>query len=138
MGRLLGLDHGSKRIGVAISDTSQLIATPYEVVAAEEALAALDRILAEEDIEGIVVGLPMSLSGEDSPSTAAARKFAAAVEVHTKLTVTLVDERFSTKVAEDVLIAGGMSREKRRDIRDKMAATVILQGHLDSHRCPQP
>lgn len=133
MGRLLGLDYGSKRIGVAISDTAQLIATPYEVIAAEEAMPALDRILADEDIEAIIVGLPTSLSGEDSRSTDAARKFAAAVQSHTNLRVTLVDERFSTKVAEDVLIAGGMSREKRRDIRDKMAATVILQGHLDSH-----
>lgn len=138
MGRLLGLDHGSKRIGVAISDTSRLIATPYEVIAAEEALTALDRILAEEDIDGLVVGLPMSLSGEESASTTAAREFAAAVGAHTGLEVTLVDERYSTKVAEDVLIAGGMRREKRRDIRDKMAATVILQGHLDSYRCLQP
>jgi putative Holliday junction resolvase len=138
MGRLLGLDYGSKRIGVAISDTSQLIATPYEVIPAGEAMSALDRILADEDIEAIIVGLPTSLSGEDSPSTDAARKFAAAVEAHTGVGVMLVDERFSTKVAEDVLIAGGMSREKRRDIRDKVAATVILQGHLDSHRCPQP
>jgi len=138
MGRLLGLDHGSKRIGVAISDSSRLIATPYEVIVAAEALSVLDQILAQEDIDGIVIGLPTTLSGDESASTAAARQFAASVAAHTGLEVTLVDERFSTKVAEDVLIAGGMRREKRRDIRDKMAATVILQGHLDSLRCPQP
>ena len=134
MGRLLGLDYGTKRIGIAISDSSQLIATPYEVVAADTVLGALDSILEDEDITGVVVGLPTSLSGEEGPSAEAARALAAEVATHTGLEVVLVDERFTTKVAEQALIERGVRRDKRRDIRDKMAATVMLQGHLDSLR----
>lgn len=134
MGRLLGLDYGTKRVGVAISDTSRLIASPFAVVEASATLSALDEILATEEVDAIVVGLPLSLSGEEGPSAVAARKFGRKVAEHTGLEVMLVDERFTTKVAEEALIAGGVRRAKRRDIRDKMAATVMLQGHLDSQR----
>ncbi len=134
MGRLLGLDYGTKRVGVAICDSSRLIASPYAVLGAAGFLPALDEILAVEEIEGIVVGLPVSLSGTEGPVARAARAFAEKVASHTGLAVVLVDERFTTKVAEDVLIQGGVRRSKRRDIRDKMAATVMLQGHLDSLR----
>jgi len=134
MGRLLGLDYGTKRIGIAISDTSQLIATPYEVVPADTVLSVLDDIVVDEGIAAIVVGLPTSLSGEEGPSAEAARELAERVAVHTGLEVVLVDERFTSKVAEQAMIKSGMRREKRRDIRDKMAATVMLQGHLDSLR----
>ena len=132
MGRLLGLDYGTKRVGVAICDSSRLIASPYAVLEAAAVLSGLDEILAAEEIEGIVVGLPVSLSGDEGPMAKAARSFAERVGAHTGVPVVLVDERFTTKVAEDVLIQGGMRRNKRRDIRDKMAATVMLQGHLDS------
>jgi len=131
---LLGLDYGTKRVGVAICDSSRLIASPYAVLEADNALAGLDEILSVEEVEGIVVGLPVSLSGEEGPVAQAARSFAKEVAGHTGLPVDLVDERFTTKVAEDVLIQGGVRRSKRRDIRDKMAATVMLQGHLDSLR----
>ncbi|MBT8192230.1 MAG: Holliday junction resolvase RuvX [Acidimicrobiia bacterium] len=134
MGRLLGLDYGTRRVGVAICDSSRLIASPYAVLEASDVLAGLDEILSAEDIEGIVVGLPVSLSGQEGQVARAARSFAETVGSHTGLPVELVDERFTTKVAEDVLIQGGVRRSKRRDIRDKMAATVMLQGHLDSLR----
>ncbi|MBT8165386.1 MAG: Holliday junction resolvase RuvX [Acidimicrobiia bacterium] len=134
MGRLLGLDYGTRRVGVAICDSSRLIASPYAVLEAVDVLAGLDEILSAEDIEGIVVGLPVSLSGQEGQVARAARSFAETVGSHTGLPVELVDERFTTKVAEDVLIQGGVRRSKRRDIRDKMAATVMLQGHLDSLR----
>ena len=134
MGRLLGLDYGTHRVGVAISDTSQIIATPYAVLAADGAIAGVSEIAAAEEVEAIVVGLPVSLSGEEGASAQAARAFAAEVGEAVGLDVVLVDERYTTKVAEDALIAGGVGRRKRRDIRDKMAATVMLQGHLDSLR----
>jgi putative Holliday junction resolvase len=134
VGRLLGLDYGTKRVGVAICDSSRLIASPYAVLEAAAVLSGLDEILVAEEIEGIVVGLPVSLSGDEGPMAKAARSFAERVAAHTAVPVVLVDERFTTKVAEDVLIQGGMRRNKRRDIRDKMAATVMLQGHLDSLR----
>jgi putative Holliday junction resolvase len=134
VGRLLGLDYGTKRVGVAICDSSRLIASPYAVLEAAAVLSGLDEILAAEEIEGIVVGLPVSLSGQEGPVAKAARSFAEKVAAHTGKPVVLVDERFTTKVAEDVLIQGGVRRSKRRDIRDKMAATVMLQSHLDSLR----
>lgn len=134
MGRLLGLDYGTRRVGVAISDSSRIIATPYTVLPAEGAVEGIVGILTEEDVDGIIVGLPVSLSGDEGASAVAARSFAAEVATRTGLPVELVDERFTTKVAEDALIAGGVRRAKRRDIRDKMAATVMLQGHLDSLR----
>ncbi len=134
MGRLLGLDYGTKRVGVAISDSSRLIASPYAVIEAASALSALEEILEEEEVDALVVGLPVSLSGQEGASAAAARSFGREVADSTGLEVVFVDERFTTKVAEDALIAGGMRRAKRRDIRDKMAATVMLQGHLDSLR----
>ena len=134
MGRLLGLDYGTKRVGVAISDTSQIIATPYAVLQAESAVDDVAVIVAEEEIEAVVVGLPVSLSGEEGTSAEAARRFGDDVAARSGRNVVFVDERFTTKLAEDVLIAGGMRRTKRRDIRDKMAATVMLQGHLDSLR----
>ena len=134
MGRLLGLDYGTKRVGVAISDSSRTIATPYAVLPAERAVDLVAEILASEDIDALVVGLPVNLSGDEGASATAARRFADALRTGTGLEVHLVDERFTTKVAEDALIAGGVRRSKRRDIRDKMAATVMLQGHLDSLR----
>ena len=134
MGRLLGLDYGTRRIGVAISDASQRVATPYAVIEAAEPFPALDEILATEQIETIIVGLPTSLAGHEGPAAAAARAFGKEVAEHTGCEVVFVDERFTTKLAEDALIAGGVRRAKRRDIRDKMAATVMLQGHLDSLR----
>ncbi len=134
MGRLLGLDYGTKRVGVAISDSSQLIASPYAVIDAASAISALEEILATEEVDALVVGLPLSLSGEEGASAAAARAFGRELAESTGLAVSFVDERFTTKVAEDALIAGGVRRAKRRDIRDKMAAAVMLQGHLDSLR----
>lgn len=134
MGRLLGLDYGTKRIGIAVSDDSQRIAVPYEVVATETLLPVLDVILSEEQISGIVIGLPTSLGGEEGSSAQAARALAAEVEAHTGLEVVLADERYTTKVVERSLIQRGMRRDKRRNVRDKLAATVMLQAHLDSLR----
>lgn len=133
-GRLLGLDHGTHRIGVAISDSTQIIASPFAVLAAETALDEIERILLEEQIVGFVVGLPVSLSGVEGERAKAARRFADELAERTGRPVELADERFTTKVAETALIDAGMRREKRRDIRDKMAATVMLQTHLESIR----
>ncbi|MBT8202786.1 MAG: Holliday junction resolvase RuvX [Acidimicrobiia bacterium] len=133
-GRLLGLDHGTRRIGVAISDSSQMIASPYAVLAADSVFEGIEAILHEEEIVGFVVGLPVSLSGDEGEPARAARRFAQELAERTGRPVELADERFTTKVAEAALIDAGMRREKRRDIRDKMAATVMLQTHLDSIR----
>lgn len=111
-----------------------MIASPYAVLAADTVFDDIDTILQEEEIVGFVVGLPVSLSGEEGESAKAARRFAAQLAERTGRPVDLADERFTTRVAEAALIDAGLRRDKRRDIRDKMAATVMLQTHLDSMR----
>lgn len=111
-----------------------MIASPYAVLAADSVFEGIEAILHEEEIVGFVVGLPVSLSGDEGEPARAARRFAQELAERTGRPVELADERFTTKVAEAALIDAGMRREKRRDIRDKMAATVMLQTHLDSIR----
>jgi putative Holliday junction resolvase len=132
--RVVGIDYGTKRVGVALSDESRMIASPYRVIEAAAAIEMIEQIVAGEDIELVVVGLPIGLAGNETPSTIGAREFAEELSERLAVTVELADERFTSKVAEDVLIEAGMTRERRRQIRDKMAATVMLQSYLDSLR----
>jgi putative Holliday junction resolvase len=134
--RVLGLDHGVRRIGVAVSDATGTIATPLSVIdrRGEDVAEALRSIVDEYEAELIVVGLPVHLSGEEGASAQAARAFAETVAEATGLPVALQDERFTTVTAEDALLEGGVRRETRREVRDKVAAAVMLQGFLDSRR----
>ncbi len=132
-GRILGLDPGERRIGVALSDPLCMIAQPHSVIdrRTQDVAAELRRIVAEEEVFRIVIGLPVSLDGTEGAAARRARQFASLVAEATGLEPVFADERFTTNVAEDVLIAGGVRREKRRDSRDKLAAAVMLQGYLD-------
>ena len=132
MGRIVGLDYGTARVGIALSDKSHLIASAYSVAPADAIWEALDRLLAEEEIDSFVVGHPISLSGEEGVLANAARTFSEQVAERTGCEAVLYDERFTTKIADDALIAGGVTRRRRREIRDKTAAAVMLQGYLDS------
>lgn len=134
--RVLGLDHGERRIGVAVSDATGTIATPHSVIDRrdEDVVQALRSVVAEYDIELIVVGLPVQLSGEEGTAARSARDFAGTVAASTGLPVVLQDERFTTVTAEEALLEGGVRRQERRKMRDKVAAAVMLQGYLDSSR----
>lgn len=142
--RVLGLDPGTRRIGVALSDATGTIAAPHSVIdrRSVDVVESLRGLVAEHGIELIVVGLPVSLSGTEGPSAAAARAFAESVADATDLPVVLQDERFTTVTAEDALIEGGVRRRERRELRDQVAAAVMLQGFLDrsrnDHRDPDP
>jgi putative Holliday junction resolvase len=131
--RILGLDPGERRIGVALSDPTGTIASPHSVIdrRAVDPAAAVRALCIENDVERIVVGLPTSLSGGEGPAAAAARAFATLVAEATGLPMEYQDERFTTVTAETALLEGGVSRAKRRDVRDKVAAAVILQTYLD-------
>jgi len=132
MGRVLGLDHGTRRIGVALSDPLRLTARPLCVLDADEGLEdELRRLVAEHDVELIVVGLPVGLNGTEGAAAAAAREFAARVASIVETPIELYDERFSTVTAERTLIEAGMRRERRRGTRDRVAAAVFLQAYLD-------
>ncbi|NND03957.1 MAG: Holliday junction resolvase RuvX [Acidimicrobiia bacterium] len=138
-GRILGLDPGERRIGVALSDPLGIIAQPHSVIdlRSQNLVEELKRIIAEEGVITIVIGLPVSLDGAERAAAARAREFAATVAQATGLQPVFADERFTTSVAEAALIEGNVSRANRRTTRDKVAAAVMLQGHLDSCRYQQ-
>lgn len=135
--RVLAVDPGSKRVGLAVSDPSGTIAQPLTTVAAEprETLAArLADLAREQDAGRIVVGLPRRLDGSDGPEALAARSLATELRRAARLPVELVDERLTTAAAERSLLAGGMHRQKRRANIDRVAAALLLQTHLDRKR----
>lgn len=132
--RLIGVDLGAKTIGLAISDVERRLASPLKTLArgafARDA-DALTAIFAEFDIAGIVLGLPLDLKGRDSPRAQSTRAFAHNLSKRTGLPIVLWDERFSTAVVTRSLIAHDVSRARRAQVIDKMAAAYILQGALD-------
>lgn len=133
-GRRLGIDVGRARIGVAVCDRDGLLATPVETVPRADA-TDVRRILelAEEyDVLELVVGLPLSMSGDDTPSTADARAFAERLAAHRP--VRLVDERLSTVTAQRGLHQAGRNTKKSRAVIDQAAAVIILQHALDHER----
>ncbi len=137
MGRVLAVDPGSKRVGVALSDPSRVIATPLAALAAEPAhdlpqrLAAL---AAANDADELVVGLPRRLDGSSGPEAHAARRLADRLRLASGLKVSLVDERLSSAAAEKVLLSTGESRGRRRQLSDQVAAALILQTFLERTR----
>jgi len=137
--RILGLDVGSKTIGVAISDelgwTAQGIRTiPIDEEKNQFGLDILGQIIKEYNVDKIVVGLPKNMNGTIGPRGEANQQFAKKLEKKFQLPVILWDERLSTVAAERVLLQADMSRKKRKQVIDKMAAVMILQGYLDSQK----
>jgi putative Holliday junction resolvase len=132
--RTLGLDPGSRRIGVALSDLTGTIASPHTVIdrSGEDVAAKLRELCRESEVERIVVGLPLHLSGREGPAVEAAREIADLARKATGLPVDMHDERFTTVTAESALLEAGVRRRKRREVRDMVAATVLLQSYLDS------
>lgn len=134
--RALGLDAGSRRIGVALSDELGITAQPLEVIDAKaerDPVARIAALCAEHGVDTIVIGLPLSMSGGDrGAGSARARDLAARLGAAVRAEIVLWDERFSTAAAERSLIEGGARREKRRAVVDKIAAALILQGWLDA------
>ena len=136
--RYLGLDLGTKTIGLAISDKTGLIATSYKVLHhdnnPEGCLNELKTIIESLNIEALVLGLPKNMNntlGERALSTLKYKDF---LETNLGLPIYLEDERLTTKVAESFLIKGDTSRKKRKKVIDKVAATIILQSFLDKRR----
>lgn len=134
MPRFLGVDYGTTRVGLALSDGLGLTAQPLDTVPADDAVAAILSVAAEHQLEAIVVGLPTSLSGAEGPMARASREFADRVEAESGCRVIMHDERFTSVEAERVLLAGGARRDDRRAARDRVAAAVMLQGFLDGRR----
>ncbi len=137
--KYLGLDVGDKTIGIAVSDglmlTAQGVLTLQRVGIRKDAGKVID-MAKDYGCTGIVVGLPLMLSGKDSIQTEKVREFAKMLENKLRSTgesieVVLHDERFSTKMAEDIMISADVSRKKRKEVIDKQAAIIILQSYMD-------
>ena len=135
MGRVLGIDHGTKRIGLALIDSGQVLASPLGVVDGETALyEELERLLAREPIERLVVGLPLNMDGTLGPKAKEVLAFKKRLEERCGLPVDTADERLSTVQAEAALREAGLSLAQRARRVDKVAAQIILQSYLDRER----
>lgn len=135
--RVLAVDPGSKRVGIAVSDPSGTIAQALATVPAEPQKTLAERLadIARERGAGrIVVGLPRRMDGSEGPEAKSARSLAGELRRAAKLPVELVDERLTTVQAERAMIDAGSRRGRRRESIDKVAATLLLQSHLDRNR----
>ncbi|MCQ2561247.1 MAG: Holliday junction resolvase RuvX [Clostridia bacterium] len=140
--RLMGLDIGDRTVGVAVSDPLFISAqgvTTIERVGIRKDTTKILELVKEYEVGTIVSGLPLMLSGQDSPQTQKVREFVEMLQnkarsTGLKLEFVFQDERFTTKIAEDVLIQADMSRAKRKTIIDRQAAVIILQSYMDAHR----
>lgn len=138
IGRWVGIDHGRKRIGLAISDARARIASPADVLAARDNpradAEALTRWAAAHDPIGFVVGLPLNMDESEGPQARLVRVFAAALKECSGKPVELWDERLSSFQADEHLSAADIPPARRAALRDKLAAQAILQGFLDARR----
>jgi len=133
--RVMGLDIGDRRIGVALSDPGARIAQPYATIDRnkENAIERLQSIVKENDVGVIVVGLPLNMNGSEGIQAERTRAFVNELrEAIPDVDLTFRDERLTSVASENVLIESGMRREKRKKHRDRVAATLILQNYLES------
>jgi len=135
VGRIIALDYGLKRTGVAATDPLQIIASPLDTIQTPKLLQFLKSYLTTEEVETIVVGMPKKLDDTDTHSTAAVRKLIVKLEeLFPDVEIVEEDERFTSKMAVDAMIAGGMKKKDRRKKEniDKVSAVLILQSYLES------
>ena len=133
-GAIAGLDLGTKTIGVSVSDSMRSVATPLSTIRREKFtldVAQLLKITDAREIKGIVLGLPMNMDGSEGPRCQSTRAFARNLEKLTPLPITFWDERLSTVAAERAMLEADMSRKRRAEVIDHVAAGYILQGALD-------
>lgn len=135
--RTLGIDHGERRVGIALSDDEGMIAQPHDTWERKDVDALLDRLAAfvrDQDVGAVVVGLPLSLEGREGASARRARRFAERLGERIGFEVVLWDERLTTAAAERSLSKAGVSARDQKSVVDKVAAALFLQSYLDSRR----
>lgn len=135
--RYLGIDYGKKRIGLALSDIMGMMAQPYDVIEFKGLKNNVENILKiakEKEVSCIVIGKPINMNGTEGEMVATINELVEELKKFTDIKIELVDERLTTTQAERVLVEeANVSREKRKGLRDKLAATFILQTYLDIH-----
>lgn len=140
-GRLLGVDFGTVRVGLAVTDPDRIIASPLETYTRKgntADAAHFVQLVAAERVAGLVVGLPLHTGGEEGVKAKEARMYGAWLAAVTNLPVVFWDERFTTSLAEDALWGAGLSHRKRRDRRDRVAAQLVLQAFIEAGCPPDP
>jgi putative Holliday junction resolvase len=133
--RLMGLDVGEKTIGLAVCDPGLMVASPVETLRRGKFTAdaqKLRRLVAERQVGGLVIGLPVNMDGSEGPRCQSVRQFAANLLEHLDLPILFWDERLSTAAVTRTLLEADMSRKRRAEVVDKMAAAYILQGAIDA------
>lgn len=136
--RVMGLDYGAKTVGVAVSDELMLTAQPLETIRREregklrQTLSRIEDLMEEYSVEKVVIGLPKKLNNQEGDRCERTREFGELVGRRSGLEVIYQDERLTTVEADAVLEEGGIRKDKRKQYIDKMAASLILQGYLDS------
>lgn len=138
---VIGLDFGERRIGVAVSDPGGQIARPLLVIersSRRDDMARIAELVRSRRAQKVIVGLPLNLDGSLGPAARRARRFASALGRELDLPIALWDERLTTVEAERALLASDRSRQRRKEVRDAVAASLILQSYLDAHRENSP
>ena len=133
--RILALDHGTRRIGVALSDELQLIASPLEYIPAEpfaDFLLRLKEIIRTKEVGLILVGMPRNMDGSYGPAALKVQEFAGVLKEALTIPIKTLDERLTTVQAQRFLIQGNVRRQQRKEKVDKTAAAILLQSYLDS------
>lgn len=137
MARILGIDHGLKRMGLALSDPSETFARPFQVVpASTDVVKVLVELAGREEVERFVVGLPLNMDGSLGPKAREVLEFVERLREASDLPVDTWDERLTTVQAERLLRAGGTRPRQRAQKVDKVAAQILLQSYLDSRKQP--
>lgn len=134
MGRIIAIDYGTKRTGIAVTDPLRIIASPLETVATTRAIEFIRSYLAREPVEKIVVGMPKNLQNKTTHATDAVKQFILKLQTVTTIPILSADERFTSKMAFRAMAEGGLKKKARRDkaMVDKLSATLILQSYLYS------
>ena len=133
--RILAIDHGTKRMGIAISDELKMMAHPVEFIPAEPFgvfLARLKELLRDKEVEMVLVGMPRNMDGSYGPAALKVQDFVAVLKGAITVPIETLDERLTSVQANRFLIEGNVRREKRKEKVDKMAAAILLQSYLDS------
>lgn len=137
MARIVAIDYGRKRVGLAVTDPQQIIANGLDTVAAKDVLDYLDKYMQTEKVECIVVGYPKQMNNEDSESMKYLKPFLGQLKKKfPDIPIEMVDERFTSKIAFQTMIDGGLKKKQRQNkaMIDKVSATIILQSYMETRR----
>ena len=130
--RLLGIDYGEVRVGIALSDPMRIISKPFKVLLNKENLfEEINDIIKKENVRKVVLGLPLNLKGEDSKKTIEVRAFKEKLAEQIDVPIEFYDERYTTSEATDILKEMGYDSKQRKKVIDMMAASIILKGYMD-------